>query len=347
MRIPDTQSNESKSPTFLRNSLTEPVLICVSITIISFITRYAFGFPMSLMAVLAGAFQLMTVWGAQLIIAILVLFIFRYFRDRDLIGGIKWIMRTLLIFFLLTLLAIGFSILKSFRNSILGFFADDLMVDLDVILHFGFDPWQVYAPILDFIPLGYIDHFYSVWWFYAALILTAVGAGLEQNETIRIGVFRTYVTLWLGLGLVVASAGMSVGPVFYDRLMDESGRFDAWETFVRENDYVKMRAHLYTERLWGWYIERHDKLGGGVAAFPSVHVAMATLAALYAFTINRIAGFLGLAWLAIIQVGSVMLGWHYAVDGYFSIVATILIWRYFVPQNYRGERFSVFGNSST
>lgn len=35
----------------------------------------------------------------------------------------------------------------------------------------------------------------------------------------------------------------------------------------------------------------------------------------------------GIANCALILFGSVLLGWHYAIDGYFSIAATIVIWK--------------------
>jgi hypothetical protein len=43
--------------------------------------------------------------------------------------------------------------------------------------------------------------------------------------------------------------------------------------------------------------------------------------------LSRVAGILGWGYLALILVGSVHLAWHYAIDGYVSILAVLLIWR--------------------
>jgi hypothetical protein len=42
--------------------------------------------------------------------------------------------------------------------------------------------------------------------------------------------------------------------------------------------------------------------------------------------LNRYAGAMACLYLATILLGSVFLGWHYAVDGYASIAITGLIW---------------------
>lgn len=60
---------------------------------------------------------------------------------------------------------------------------------------------------------------------------------------------------------------------------------------------------------------------------PSLHIAIAVLLALVGWRINRFIGVLLTAYVFIILIGSIILGWHYAVDGYASIVLTILLWK--------------------
>jgi membrane-associated phospholipid phosphatase len=58
-----------------------------------------------------------------------------------------------------------------------------------------------------------------------------------------------------------------------------------------------------------------------------MHVASATLIALALRSWRRWAGVIGWAFVALVLFGSVYLGWHYAVDGYASIIGTLAIWR--------------------
>jgi membrane-associated phospholipid phosphatase len=62
------------------------------------------------------------------------------------------------------------------------------------------------------------------------------------------------------------------------------------------------------------------------SAFPSMHVTMVTLLALAAWPIGGALRWLYIAYAAAILVGSVRLGWHYAVDGYVAATSTIALW---------------------
>jgi hypothetical protein len=70
----------------------------------------------------------------------------------------------------------------------------------------------------------------------------------------------------------------------------------------------------------------HLSIGGGISAMPSVHNGLAVLFAIAAFNINRIVGWLFAAYALLIWIGSIHLGWHYALDGIVSVVLTVLIW---------------------
>jgi hypothetical protein len=78
--------------------------------------------------------------------------------------------------------------------------------------------------------------------------------------------------------------------------------------------------------LWQLYREQRDVPFLSISAMPSVHVAVAVLFALAGWEANRVMGLAFTAYALVVLVGSVHLGWHYAVDGYFAAIATAVIW---------------------
>ena len=59
---------------------------------------------------------------------------------------------------------------------------------------------------------------------------------------------------------------------------------------------------------------------------PSMHVVTSLLIALVCWRINRPLGVAMVVFLVVILIGSVHLGYHYAIDGYAAIVITLAIW---------------------
>jgi membrane-associated phospholipid phosphatase len=78
--------------------------------------------------------------------------------------------------------------------------------------------------------------------------------------------------------------------------------------------------------LYASYQTGDSAMGTGISAMPSMHLAIVTLNACMLTSLNRHVGVLAWIYVALIQLGSVYLGWHYALDGYFSIAAVGLIW---------------------
>ena len=90
--------------------------------------------------------------------------------------------------------------------------------------------------------------------------------------------------------------------------------------------------------LWEIYENNEINLGGGISALPSLYVATSFLFALVGWRYHRILGVVFGVFAFIIMIGSVHLAWHYAIDGYFSIIFTAMIWDfvgYFLRENPR------------
>lgn len=67
-------------------------------------------------------------------------------------------------------------------------------------------------------------------------------------------------------------------------------------------------------------------MGFGISAMPRMHVSTAVIMALGCCSISKKLGLLMWTYALFIQIGSVHLAWHYAVDGYLSAIITIAIW---------------------
>lgn len=68
-------------------------------------------------------------------------------------------------------------------------------------------------------------------------------------------------------------------------------------------------------------------IGGNAMAMPSMHVGTSVLTALCAWTHARWVGWAMAVFALLIMLGSVQLGWHYAVDGYAGALIAWIAWR--------------------
>jgi membrane-associated phospholipid phosphatase len=74
------------------------------------------------------------------------------------------------------------------------------------------------------------------------------------------------------------------------------------------------------------YVTSQTGMGSGISSMPSMHVAIAGLCTFFLWNIHKGLGCVAGLFTAIVLVGSVHLGWHYAIDGYVSIAGVAMIW---------------------
>lgn len=79
--------------------------------------------------------------------------------------------------------------------------------------------------------------------------------------------------------------------------------------------------------LWQAYAAGGPAERAGISAMPSLHISMVVLMAILGFRTRPALGIAFSVFAVFTFLGSVHLGWHYAIDGYVSLVATLLIWK--------------------
>lgn len=226
------------------------------------------------------------------------------------------------------LLMNSFSHFKSAIPTFNPYGLDALFSGADRYLHFGTDPWRWLDAVLGYGTATVIlDRVYYLW-FFAVYLSMGLVMGLPDKFGIRHQFMLTYVLIWGVLGIIFATALSSVGPIFYDLAY---GGPSSFTELIRNLEAVNATWGLNTlqvrEVLWDSYVNDIDTVISGISAMPSIHNAMCVLFFLAARHINRWLAAAAAVFALIIFVGSVHLGWHYAIDAYASAFGVALLWK--------------------
>ena len=215
--------------------------------------------------------------------------------------------------------------LKPMIPAVNPFSWDTALMNLDRSLHGGIDPWVLLQPLLGHDSVTFaINIFYNFW--FLALFGCFMWFGFATRDSVnRTRFFLAYMlTWWIGGGLL-AVAFSSAGPVYYGNIGLAPDPFAPLMTYLRDVDLRLPIWSLDTQQLlWDGYMGKTAPIG--ISAFPSMHNASTLLFALAAWQRSRGLGIAFAIYSGIILVGSVHLGWHYAVDGYAGLALAGACW---------------------
>lgn len=236
-------------------------------------------------------------------------------------GLLPTVLHTLTIFFLY---AGGFAVLKGAIAVVSPFAWDARLAALDRALHFGAQPHEWLLPLTPDWVLKALNIGYNFWFF--ALVMGWIAAACATRRTgLRHQYVMSFMLTWFVGGFLVALSFSSAGPCYYARV----GLGDLYEPLMRALHAADGRHEIWAlttqDLLWdGFTGERRGS--AGISAFPSMHVATATLFALAARQLGPVAFAVGVAYWVMIMLGSVLLAWHYAVDGYAATLIAMGAW---------------------
>jgi hypothetical protein len=232
---------------------------------------------------------------------------------------------------LMPVVFVGFSSLKMLMPRLVPFYLDDAFAAMDRILFLGHQPWELTHFLFGSAPASlFIDRLYTFW--VLLLSIAVVGFALFAPRGDRARFFLAFTLAWLLLGVVGAWLLASAGPC-YSALVGAASAPEFAElvqklSHMSQASQGRLNAPGWQEVLWRSHVLESYSFGMGVSAMPSLHNAIATLYALAAFRVGRTLGWFMTGYAVLIFIGSIHLGWHYAVDGIVGAAAMVLIWRW-------------------
>jgi hypothetical protein len=243
----------------------------------------------------------------------------RFFANRERIAnGLNGIAA-------FTVFATAFSVLKGAIAILSPFSWDKDLSSLDRTLHFGRLPHEwLWCIVQTPLAVRLFNLAYNFW--FVILIASMFTVAITRRDTrLRHQYMLSLMLVWAIGGFFIAMGLSSAGPCYFSRLGLGGDYQPLMDALGAADRIYPIWAFSTQEMLWNGY---SGATSGsiGISAFPSLHVATAVLFALYASRRSRIAGALLWVFAAVIMIGSVVLAWHYAVDGYAGALISLAIW---------------------
>lgn len=207
--------------------------------------------------------------------------------------------------------------------------SDPAIAEIEKTLHLGHYPHEFIIPFTDSLHFSIaLDSAYLIWFavMYTAL---AYNVFIDGDINRRLRFLWTFALSWILLGTALATGLSSTGPLFFNNFYPDLA--NPYKDLVAHfDDLAAQGKNLSTARGREMLLEwtKNDRVINinAISAMPSMHVAVAWMAALYARTIGRAVFAAALAFFVLILWGAVYFGYHYALDGYVSVVVVSLIW---------------------
>ena len=243
-----------------------------------------------------------------------------FFRDGAFWGGVAGLAA-------LFPVDVFFCVGKSLIPHITTYRWDPLFAAWDRALHFGHYPHEFLMELAEkFDGAVIIDNLYLTW-FLMVFLVQGWCLFADRDPVRRMRYLWTTVLSWIFIGTVMAALLASVGPIYHhDFYAGPSPYRDFLDDLRRAGDGRELKVFSIANDLLK--MVRDDTVVdlNAISAMPSLHVAIAFLSVLYFWSINKVLRAFALAYFFVILAGSVLLGWHYAVDGYMSVAVVWLIW---------------------
>jgi hypothetical protein len=255
--------------------------------------------------------------GSAVLFLPVVLFMMWWFRRRS---SIEHVSSLVLVAVAAIWLQVGFLFFKSALPQLVPFYADPFWANLDRALLFGHDAWQLAHAVTPAALAAWFPFVYLTIWSVLAYAFPVVVAATDPDSKRVMRYAWLFFLSWVVVGNLAALAGSSVGPVYYDELLG-TDRFASMHLALASNGFSAGPIAMVQERLW----ENSGGLLSFISAFPSVHVAVACIAALYIRERFRPFRLIGDVFLTLILLISVYSGYHYLLDGIASIMIVMAL----------------------
>ena len=227
----------------------------------------------------------------------------------------------------MTLYMVGYTFIKRAIPLAVPFQWDGTFLALDQAVHFGTHPYQWLAPLLNHAWITFALNVNYNGWFFVMFTCWFWQGFAKTDSELRQRFLLGFTLTWFLGTCVLGTLLSSVGPCFYGRLIagdDPYVPLMSWLTTANA-DYPIWSLNIMDE-LWKNY-ETGTGVVNGISAMPSMHVGTSVLFALLGFASgNRWVGWLLSIFATLIFIGSIHLGWHYAIDGYAGAAVALFGW---------------------
>jgi len=222
---------------------------------------------------------------------------------------------------------VGFLTIKKNIPIALPFAWDRTFMEWDKAVHFGMLPHDILAPLFQYPFVTFLVNVNYNLWFAVILAFFFLLGFRKEDSALRQRYLISYLLTWLVGTCILGTILSSAGPCFFGLVDQGPNPYAGLMAYLKSaNDIYPIWAVPTQETLWQSHLQGFGEVEG-VSAMPSMHVGTTILFICCAFALRK-------RWLIrftipftlSILIGSVLLGWHYAIDGYLGVAVALLCW---------------------